>query len=455
MNSIKIFLVLLIAFGSQLHAQQTSVSAKNDRKVLKKAKSNIEKYRKADFSFQLEGIDKSEFQNIQVDVEQTSHEFLFGCIIFDLVNHGKVPLNKDLFKERFKQLFNFAVFPFYWAGYEPQQGQTAHDEIEEVVKWCINNGITCKGHPLVWTHTAGTPGWLSEYSAEESKELLKQRIEKIVGGFENQIEIWDVLNEAVNTVNWDVAVAENRAGKDNRYTGTNLMLEKSGFIDSCFQWAHQANPNAQLILNEFGIVADESLRQQFHDLLKTLQQKNTPVSGVGIQAHEPYKGRFYYSPEQIWSTFEAYSDLKLPMHITEFIPVSNGDSIMGGYKTGIWSEQAQADFAEMIYTLSFGYPGVISVNWWGMSDYNIWQKNGGLVDENLQPKAVYNTLNRLINHEWKTNIENLNPGKNGKFEFRGFKGNYKITVKQNGRALKTETVDYDEVKSGRKLVINL
>ena len=450
MNSIKFYFLLLVVLCGQLQAQQIS-----DNKILNKANSNIEEYRKADFIILLEGIEKTELKNVQVDVEQTSHEFLFGCIIFDLVSHGKSPANEELYRERFKQLFNFAVFPFYWAGYEPQPGQTKHDEIEEVVQWCLDNGITCKGHPLAWTHTAGTPKWLADYPIEESKKLLEERIKKIVSGFDNQIEIWDVLNEATNTVNWNVAIAENRKGQDNRYSGTNLMSESPGFIDSCFQWAHKANPDAQLILNEFGMVADENLRQQFYDLLKELQQKNTPVSGLGIQAHEPYKGRYYYSPEQIWSTFEKYSNLKLPMHITEFIPVSNGDSIMGGYKTGIWTEKEQADFAEMLYTLSFGFPDVASVNWWGMSDDNIWQENGGLVDKNLQPKLVYKTLDQLINHNWKTSLENQSPGKNGKIEFRGFKGDYKITVKQNGQVLKTESINYDNVKSGKKITIKL
>lgn len=433
-----------------------SIQAQNKNSdILKEAKSNIEKYRKADFSVQLKGVEKNDLKNIQVDVEQTSHEFLFGCIIFDLVNHGKAPQDKELFKERFKQLFNFAVFPFYWAGYEPRQGQTNHDEIEQVVQWCLENRITCKGHPLAWTHTAGTPRWLSEYSAAESKELLKQRIEKIVGGFKNQIEIWDVLNEAIHTVNWNVAMKENQLGNDNRYVGQNYMSDTPGFIDSCFQWAHDANPDATLILNEFDIVYNEKSRQRFYDLLKTLKEMNTPISGLGIQAHEPYKGRVYYSPEQIWSTFETYSDFNLPMHITEFIPVSNGDSIMGGYKTGTWTEQEQADFAKMVYTLSFGYPNAVSVNWWGFSDYNIWQKNGGLVDENLQPKPVYKTLDKLINQDWKTNIENLSPKKKGKIEFRGFKGDYNLIVKQNGKIIKTATIDYDDVKSGKKITVEL
>lgn len=427
---------LILVFLPELNAGNPV--SKNEKGIYKKAQSNIEKYRKADFLLVLKG----NLKNVEVEVQQISHEFHFGCIIFDLVNHGKVPQDEKLFKERFKQLFNFAVFPFYWAGYEAKEGETKEEIIKEVVAWCAENGITTKGHPLAWTYTAGTTPWLAEYSVEETKQLQLSRIEQIVISFKNQIDIWDVLNEAIHTVNWEVAMKENKAGQDNRYVGQNYMSDKPGFIDSCFQQAHKANPNAQLILNEFDIVYNENSRQRFYDLLKTLVEMDTPVTGIGIQAHEPFKGRVYFSPEQIWETFETYSDFNLPLHITELIPVSNGDSIMGGYTTGIWTEQAQAEFAEMIFTLSFGYPLVQSVNWWGFSDRNIWQPKGGLVDENLNPKPVYETLDRLINLDWKTSFAGLKPNSKGEVSFRGFRGDYLIKVKRRNEIIKEERLTY-------------
>lgn len=424
--------------------------------IYNQARQNIEKYRKTDFSIELSGLNKKELKDIEIEVEQTSHDFLFGCIIFDLVSRNEIPENEAVFKERFKNLFNFAVFPFYWAGYEPVQGKTNQMKIMEVAKWCNENGITTKGHPLVWTHEAGTPKWLAKYSVAESKELLKKRVENIVSEFKGEIEIWDVINEVIHTVNWDVAIKENAAGKDNRYTGRNLMMDKTDFIDSCFQWAHKANPDAHLIINEFNIVANEHSRQQFYDVVKALKAKNTPISGLGIQMHEPNQGRYYYSPQQIWETFQTYSEFKLPLHVTEFIPVSNGDSIKGNYKTGVWTEQTQAEFAEMVYTLCFGNPNLNSVNWWGFSDKNIWQKNGGLIDENLQPKEVYKTLDRLINHEWKTHLSNLIPDKKGNVSFRGFKGDYKIIVKRKGEILESTQLKYDpDVDSSNNINLSI
>ncbi len=441
-----LLLVVLLLCGSSANSLARQVLQKGE--PLARAMENIEKFRKAELTVLLEG----EFENAEVEVEQVSHEFLFGCIIFDLVNHGASPENEELFKDRFKNLFNFAVFPFYWAAYEPQEGQTNEARIKEVVDWCADNGITTKGHPLAWTHTAGTPDWLSNYSHEESKQLLKERIENIVSSFKDQIEIWDVLNEVIHTVDWEVAMHENKAGQDNRYVGKDFMSKEIGFIDSCFRWAYDANPAATLILNEFDIVYNQKSRQRFYDVLKALQERNSPVGGIGIQAHEPFQGRIYYSPEQIWETFETYAEFNLPLHITELIPVANGDTIKGGYRTGIWTEQVQAEFAEMIFTLGFGHPMVESINWWGFSDANIWQPKGGLVNENLDPKPVYEALDRLINQKWKTNLKDLTPNDQGRITFRGFKGDYILTISQDGIITQTSRTSLADLMSGNTIL---
>ena len=116
-----------------------------------------------------------------------------------------------------------------------------------------------------------------------------------------------------------------------------------------------------------------------------------------------------------------------PIHITEFHPQSSGVPITGGWRTGSWSPEAQAEFTEQFVRLCFGHPGVVSINWWGFSDRNIWLPGGGLVDEEYRPKPVYLMLDKLINQTWRTNLS-LQTGTNGMISFRGFYGNYDITL---------------------------
>ena len=136
-----LFLIPLAALPQD--AKQT------EARMMKQAAENIEKFRKGDVTIQFKTPDGRMIKNAQIDVRQKTHDFLFGCIIFDLI-HGENADKEDLFKDQFKKIFNLAVFPFYWPGYESRQGFTRWADMLPILEWCRANGITTKGHPLVW-----------------------------------------------------------------------------------------------------------------------------------------------------------------------------------------------------------------------------------------------------------------------------------------------------------------
>jgi GH35 family endo-1,4-beta-xylanase len=166
--------------------------------------------------------------------------------------------------------------------------------------------------------------------------------------------------------------------------------------------------------------------------VEELLNRGTPLGGIGIQAHEP--ALEWYSPYEFLETLDFYAELGLPLHITEFIPQSSGEKINGWKKEGNWDQDAQAEFAEQIYRLSFSHPSVKSINWWGLSDRYIWQErlHGGLIDESYHPKKVYEMLRKLIREEWMTH-KLKQPLDGGKINFRGFYGTYKVKLTTNER----------------------
>ena len=57
----------------------------------------------------------------------------------------------------------------------------------------------------------------------------------------------------------------------------------------------------------------------------------------------------------------------------------------------------------------------------------------GLFSRDMQPKPAYFVLNDLINNEWKTRLT-LAAGNDGTIQFRGFRGNYRISwTDENGQ----------------------
>jgi len=413
-------IMLTFLLISSVRAQSQETKAAEER-LLKQADANIEKYRKGEATIRFLTADGKAMKG-RAEIEHKTHDFLFGCIIFDLIGSENT-YRTELFKERFKTLFNFAVFPFYWPGYETRPGMPRWADMVSTLEWCHANGITTKGHPLVWACVSGAPTWLSGYTERETEELLKARVVNTVRGFQDDIRIWDVVNEPVHVRTWKAKMAN--MSDENDWDRDESISEIADYVESALRWARTANQSATLIVNEYGTLAREKDLSRFDALLTELNARHAPLSGIGIQAHEPRQE--WFAPEQMWKTFDLLAKHGYPIHITELHPQSSGKGITGGWRSGTWTPEAQAEFTNQFVRLCFGHPALASINWWGLSDRNIWLPGGGLIDEDYSPKPVYKVLDKLINHEWKTSLSRPLDS-TGSVAFRGFFGTYDVKL---------------------------
>jgi endo-1,4-beta-xylanase len=425
-------ILLLFSLAPESNAQPAE-TLRVEQEYLSRAHASIEKHRKGDAVLTFLNEEGIPLQGLHVDVDQTTQDFRFGNLLFELARFGDHDHARDeLYRERFTALFNYGVLPFYWSAYERAPGKPRWEANQAVAEWCSASGIICKGHPLGWTHPAGTPDWFLELTENDAWDVYKARILNTVAGFRGAIDIWDVVNEPVNTVPLDfvigdTAAADHRIGEGNRYDVRGIRLDQVlPWVEKSFRWAFQANPRGDFILNEFSQIAVPEVRERFYSLVEELQRRGVPVTGIGVQGHEPRE--MWYSPVELYATLDRYAGLDLPIHITEFIPQSSGKGITGGWREGRWTEQAQADFAIQFYTLAFGHPSVVSITWWGLSDANIWLEGGGLLDKEHRPKPVYDRLRKLIREEWMTRGVSLSTDDRGVASFRGFFGRYEVTV---------------------------
>jgi len=387
-------------------------------------------------------------RNVQVEVNQVTQDFLFGNLSEEVLRPGITASDSAKFTERFKALFNFTELTVKWQPYEPEQGKPQWQKLQQKLDWCKANNVTPKGHTLGWTHEAGTPRWLLKLPAVQATELYKARIQNLVGGFKDQVKMWDVVNEPVTTIPWEKALQDtiSRRGEIDagiRYNTTGITVQQTvPWVENSYNWAYEADPTGDFILNEFYVIAKPEIRQKFYDLVKELQSRKVPVTGIGIQGHEPRE--MWFSPVEVVKTFDKYKELGLPLHITEFIPQSSGKPITGGWRQGTWTEAAQAEFAEQFYTLAFSHPSMVSIHWWGLSDRFIWLKGGGLLDAAFNPKPVYNRLMKLIKSEWMTKDKKLMVDRKGQASFRGFYGKYEVKVTRPGGTMQTFTIHLKE-----------
>jgi GH35 family endo-1,4-beta-xylanase len=403
-------------------AEKTGV-VQVDPGLMARIQKDTERYRKGGACIRVLDARGRPVEGASVKAEQVTHDFLFGCNIYMFDRFPTAELSAR-YKEMFRRLFNYATLPFYWRGFEPQPGKKGYDYIDKVARWCREYGVTPKGHPLVWAcHEAGVPAWLPQDKPDEVKRLMEARVREIVGRYKGLIGVWDVVNESTH---------------GERFAEMSVFDLTSRPVT----WAREANPEAMLIVNEFGVIGDHEGKGPFFKLLKEMNETRVPYDTIGIQTH--MHGGLFPIPS-ILATLDKYAELWKPIHFTE-------TTVISGKETNPADEEKQARQVEIFYRACFSHPSVKAITWWDFSDAGAWQGvAAGLVRKDLSPKPVYRVLDRLINKEWRTKAEGRT-NSDGVYAFRGFYGKYRISVTTLSG---TKIIDFDLTRDPEKTVMKL
>ena len=354
-----------------------------------------------------------------VRIEQVRHAFLFGSNCF-LWSQPAAPELERLYREYFARLFNAATLGFYWHTYESVRGAPRYAQTEEVLAWCREHKLVCKGHPLAWANLPD-PAWLPD-DPREIGELSLGRVTDIVGRFRGRIELWDVVNEP-SLLLWEGT----RHGVWAQAIGT------QAYVSEHLRAARAADPDARLLVNEV-LTAYPS-----YSVLDALRDRSgQPLfDAVGIQSHM-HLGP--WAPRYVWEVCERYARLGRPLHFTEFTVLS-GERLPGRRwgPTRFEYEVMQGDAVPALYSLLFSHPAVEAVTWWDLSDRGAWKgAAGGLLRSDMSRKPAYERLEDLIKRQWWTRVRGeTNP--QGAFVFRAFYGRHQACVRHPaGREVRHE-----------------
>jgi len=394
-------------------------AAEQKDNILSQVDKRIEKYRIGSAALRLLGPDGKSLQSgLAVKIEQKRHKFLFGCNIFKL-NRCRIADDNTAYAERFAALLNFATLPFYWWNYERRRGRPDDDRTEEIVRWCNAHNVTTKGHPLAWNYAQ--PPWLPK-DPDSAMRLQFDRIERCARRFKNKIDIWDVVNEATHY---------DRPGCKERAPILTEAISKMGvgaYVRESFKRARKGNPKATLLINDYR--TDPSYAEKV--ISKLVDDSGQPLYDViGIQSHM-HGGS--WGAQKAWEVCERFAKFGKPLHFTETTVVS-GPRKKSGWTTTPDGEKRQAQQVAEFYRVLFSHPAVEAITWWDFTDQNAWQQApAGLVRDDMSPKPAYEELEKLIKGKWWTQTETpISDG--GQARFRGFLGQYEVTVRIDGRKL--------------------
>jgi endo-1,4-beta-xylanase len=290
-----------------------------------------------------------------------------------------------------------------WQKIHPLPGKYDFEPADRFVEFGQKNKMFIIGHTLVWHHQ--TPGWVFEDDAnkpmtrEAMLARMKDHIFTVMGRYKGKVGGWDVVNEALDER------GELRKSK---------WLETIGedFIEKAFEYAHEADPGAELYYNEYNTENTGKL-EGCVEIVKKLKAKGLRIDGVGLQEHADMN---YPSKAALEGFFKAMKPLGVKIMITELditvLPVVdwfavridfndvNARKQFNPYANGLPDEMQKKltkRYAELFSEYVKHADQVDRVTFWGVYDKTSWLNRGRtnyplLFDRKYQPKPAFRAV---------------------------------------------------------------
>jgi len=376
-------------------------------------------------------------KDAEFTISQKTHDFKYGANLFMLDEIPDDADKNEKYKQYFADAFNIATLPFYWDTLEPEPGKPrfAKDSPKSYrrpapdlcLEFCDANGIEPKAHCL--NYNSYRPEWVKGTVSWE-KRCLEKRFRELAERYAGKIPMWEVTNETF----WGY-------DKGNFYS-------QPDFIEWSFALAENYFPANKLIINDahcriWDYMWYDKERSPYYMQIERAMLKGARIDSIGMQYHMFYKKEdeikrteAYYDPERIYDIMDTYARLGRPLQITELtIPA---------YSNSAEDEELQAQIIRNLYSIWFSHPAMEAIVYWNLPDGYAYGAvpgdmtcgenyyYGGLIRFDFTPKPAYKVIQDLFKKEWRTNLK-THTDSSGKLSFKGFYGEYELTITAGGR----------------------
>ena len=237
-----------------------------------------------------------------------------------------------------------------------------------------------RGHAMIWFNQA--PGWLNlvapTWTGQQVFDFTRKYILALGQICGDRVDEWDVINEAISD---DAPDGQRiwRRGTWYRRANDGSMTDwgeatYENYIKMLFVWAREAQPQARLHINDYGIeIFNNSLASKnrfMRDKAKALKECGAPIDGVGFQSHLTLSDMV--SPtgvlntnfiESIEQSIQDLASAGLEVAMTELdIRICNSD------RDEAFQEVAFQAYCEM----ALSQPNCHEVLIWGLRDEDNW-----------------------------------------------------------------------------------
>ena len=258
---------------------------------------------------------------------------------------------------------------------QPYQDVFDFGPADRIVALAEANGKAVRGHTLVWGQAL--PDWVTgrTWTREELLQVLERHIKRVVGHYRGRVGQWEVVNEAFEN---DGSFARN------------VWHDTIGpeYVELAFRWAHEADPGAELFLNDWGAEGIGPKSDAIHRFLGELRARGVPVHGFGMQAHV-FDG-FRVAAADLAENMRRFRDLGLGVELTEMDvptrhrPGSTADRLL-----------AQAETYRRYAAVCQAEPACRRLTTWGFTDATSWLGQAEMplpFDAEYRAKSAYHAL---------------------------------------------------------------
>ena len=177
--------------------------------------------------------------------------------------------------------------------------------LDRVVEWARSRDLRVHGHTLLYPAANETLDWYQNLETGHH-EVLENYIDTIASSNAGDVWVWDVVNEVFA----DPGETADDRGLRTSYLEYDIF---GGRYDEVFQWARAADPDAQLILNDYGAEALNSKSDAIFAEVTAMRDRGVPIDGVGFQMHVG-DGTDWWGIRQ---NFQRFADAGFDIYITE------------------------------------------------------------------------------------------------------------------------------------------
>ncbi len=306
-----------------------------------------------------------------------SDDFLIGCALNERQSSQKDKQGAAIADFHFNAIVAEDIMKS--ENIHPKENKYVWNKADEFVKFGEDRGMFIVGHCLIWHSQLAKWFCYDNNHNLVNKEVLKQRmrnhIRTIVSRYKGRINGWDVVNEAIED-----------DGSYRRSPFYQILGEE--YIPLAFQYAHEADPTAELYYNDYGM-DNPRRRAAVIKMVKQMQERGIQIDGIGMQGHI---GMDYPDFRQFEKSIEEFAALGVSVNITELDMSALPSKIHGAnisdkmayskewdpYKTGLTAEASKAwnDRMANFFDMLLRHSSVIErVNFWGVTDGDSWKNN--------------------------------------------------------------------------------